>query len=734
MKHQIVSLGSAALAGLGFWFPCNCATTYVATQQYVQNVVAAESNRTDKAISDLREEIDEEKYLKPSSIVAGANVTVSTNTDGIVTISATGGGAGPNIEAGTNIVFGTGAGGAIVINADVPNPDNYEAVSNAAMSAAQPTGITMRAGATIYLKEDESGGGIVLGPRSVRLLDTSLEIKGDGNSLDITGLNVSIPGWSELIANNSGNTQTLVDYVESITNGLVTTSSVTNIAEAVAASATNSLDTSLSSRISNESQNSTNYTDQIISDFAGDLQKGNLVPAFAAGAEESNLSKGLIDYDAPIEPRTMSSADIFAHLDAATVTNAQQSAAIDAVAQSATNYTDSATNTLISALTSGEISPMRAVVADSANEATTAYGLGADGDLRTPQEIFAQIDAATETNALQTAALEGMPQVITNIVNDLSSPPGNYLAVSNAAMNALSRTEAEKGFTEWDFTSLGHLVSGYKAEFYADDELWLVMYNDAFLTEVAAPENAVRLEFTNFEGASIVATRTRLPTMADIAAATNGIPRITESASAPGWAANADHAVSANSATDAQNANFANNAGSAYALGGISAPSILEQLDAAIATNAQQSIEITNRATKADATLAPALYSKTPTFSGWTCNPSIFNSGLVKIVESPAGTFTPDVGESPVGQPKTVQGVVTSIVWIGPTEWGGGDSPDLVATRTRTDVLSYTLGSQTNKVLQAAGDYVKKSEVVNLTVSVTGTMLLFSTNSIPATH
>ena len=65
------------------------ATSYMATEQYVQNVVKAESNRTDIAIGELQKEVQDAKYLTPSAIKAGDNVSVTTNEAGEVTIAAT---------------------------------------------------------------------------------------------------------------------------------------------------------------------------------------------------------------------------------------------------------------------------------------------------------------------------------------------------------------------------------------------------------------------------------------------------------------------------------------------------------------------------------------------------------------------------------------------------------------------------------------------------------------------
>lgn len=128
MKSLVSALAAVAAIGL------QAATTYTATEQYVQNVVKAESNRTDLAIGALRQEVQDAKYLTPSAIKAGANVSVTTNAAGEVTIAADGG-----VEADfttNNTVLVT------TIETVAPTPGNYAAVSNAAMNAAQSQSMT----------------------------------------------------------------------------------------------------------------------------------------------------------------------------------------------------------------------------------------------------------------------------------------------------------------------------------------------------------------------------------------------------------------------------------------------------------------------------------------------------------------------------------------------------------------------------------------------------------------
>ena len=107
--------------------------------------------------------------------------------------------------------------------------------------------------------------------------------------------------------------------------------------------------------------------------------------------------------------------------------------------------------------------------------------------------------------------------------------PGNYLAVSNAAMNALSRKEAETGFTEWIFSD------GIKRKLIKEDiddgrHDWLkpyrYEYSSGLYRAYSIDAEPTRLEFRYFEGTpahpdewggyDFYATRVRLPTMADL--------------------------------------------------------------------------------------------------------------------------------------------------------------------------------------------------------------------------
>ena len=108
----------------------------------------------------------------------------------------------------------------------------------------------------------------------------------------------------------------------------------------------------------------------------------------------------------------------------------------------------------------------------------------------------------------------------------------------------------------------------------------------------------------------------------------------------------------------------------------------------------------------ADATLTP-VYSQTPTFSEWTISPSgKFTEVLwlvdywsdpqwaLSFVDYPIPTYNAD--------PDATSMTATDI---------DGSGTVYTATRVRTDIVGYTLGSQTDKPLQPKGDYLTAAPV-----------------------
>lgn len=124
------------------------------------------------------------------------------------------------------------------------------------------------------------------------------------------------------------------------------------------------------------------------------------------------------------------------------------------------------------------------------------------------------------------------------------------------------------------------------------------------------------------------------------------------------------------------------------------------------ATPGAQKIDaaLAGKASTADATLTP-IYSDTPTYSEWVIEPATVSVGSLTYtlvaydkvldgvhywcVSNKAGSFTP-MGTIPYDP------TATNLIFTMP----GGFSPrSVTTTRTRTDILGYVLGSQTDKLL-----------------------------------
>lgn len=118
-------------------------------------------------------------------------------------------------------------------------------------------------------------------------------------------------------------------------------------------------------------------------------------------------------------------------------------------------------------------------------------------------------------------------------------------------------------------------------------------------------------------------------------------------------------------------------------------------------------------ATMADATLTP-IYSDTPAFSEWTF--SDVSDGITDIQQPvfiPGGNPRWSVSFGYDGETRTADissddADATNIAFEYADE---GLNLHLTATRTRTDILGYQLGSQEDKPIAPAGDYALKSEL-----------------------
>ena len=102
--------------------------------------------------------------------------------------------------------------------------------------------------------------------------------------------------------------------------------------------------------------------------------------------------------------------------------------------------------------------------------------------------------------------------------------PGNYLAVSNNAMNALSRDEAKAGITKWSWRSTGPSIVSIE---WRSGE-WVGVQADSGTTIHFDPPYNADTNATHLTSNDVTADRTRLPTMKDVEdkASTNDVSTI----------------------------------------------------------------------------------------------------------------------------------------------------------------------------------------------------------------
>lgn len=275
-------------------------------------------------------------------------------------------------------------------------------------------------------------------------------------------------------------------------------------------------------------------------------------------------------------------------------------------------------------------------------------------DLDSPVEIVTNVDfeALVDTNQLQT--------ITTNLEDKISkATPGNYAAVSNAAMNALSRAEAEAGWTQWKILRDGVDVTAqvsqptYNASFGTwDVSESRVPEDTGGQGEITDSTDAVSLSWgaggaTGYH--SYTASRIRLPKTADIPTKTS----------------------------DLQN-------------------------DSGFLTQHQQ--------------LTPVRVDGDG-YTDWVCSPATYGDGYPLVVRweyweeeriwgwipylVDSGTYE-QIGSAKSDPTKTATRLV----------WDGDAAIYIVATRSRKqDVVGYTLGDQTNKVLAATNGLARASDL-----------------------
>ena len=113
----------------------------------------------------------------------------------------------------------------------------------------------------------------------------------------------------------------------------------------------------------------------------------------------------------------------------------------------------------------------------------------------------------------------------------------------------------------------------------------------------------------------------------------------------------------------------------------------------------------------AKAALVP-VYSDKPAFTEWVFSPATYMGDAIHIVQTdqeyPPGAvlYEPQAGAQQCGKVKDGHSTDTELRWKAAEDWGDSETTDdLVATRVRTDIVGYMLGTQDDKLLQPMGDY-----------------------------
>ena len=162
----------------------------------------------------------------------------------------------------------------------------------------------------------------------------------------------------------------------------------------------------------------------------------------------------------------------------------------------------------------GRVRDKTQIVTNAEQAAATALATKADA---TNTYTKAETDAAIARLAPVTDLTTNNTTLVGTI--EATAPaPGDYANVSSKAVNALSRDEARNGYTEWKYSGIPQGYSIYEPLNYSAGE-WEFTLTTPTGTHLnfhsAKDENATSIDMTS-SGVSVTATRTHLPTMADI--------------------------------------------------------------------------------------------------------------------------------------------------------------------------------------------------------------------------
>ena len=179
-------------------------------------------------------------------------------------------------------------------------------------------------------------------------------------------------------------------------------------------------------------------------------------------------------------------------------------------------------------------------------------------------------------------------------------------------------------------------------------------------------------------------------------------------------------------------ANWAENADVAAMLGGFGegphevrfGQDIIAQLDAATETNAAQSIALSAKASTNDVALTP-VYGGNGNKTVWVFEPPTYNENpitmTVEYMELDSGEISvkvwPSAGNEQIGGAYDYSGE-QRLEWSAPHQ----AAIDIVATVVENPVIGYRLGNQSDKLLQPKGDYAQASILADIAETATNAL------------
>lgn len=319
--------------------------------------------------------------------------------------------------------------------------------------------------------------------------------------------------------------------------------------------------------------------------------------------------------------------------------------------------------------------------------------------------------------------------------------PGDYANVSDKAVNALSRAEAKSGFTEWEWTSTGPSITSvvWKASesewvgIYSGGELYFEPPNNTNFNAIALHSNDVQARrtrlvpekwalsnVTNATGGAVSAVDIGAATAAQGAKADAALSRAEAEAGFTEWKFSDGNAHTIDGPVEATHDGWIYGLDSAYSSSRYfstkaEADAALDLEFAGVSVTATRTrlptmADLNGKASTADVTLTP-IYSQTPTFSAWSFNPATDGNGHPYSATENGDEYTLFANGEVVAETENYENAA-EVAWVIDL------SIITTATRTRTDIIGYTLGDQTDKPIASTNDLARASAIPSVVANI----------------